>query len=89
MRCAHGGVSGLNALRARFPDLTPGGIGEIPMRDPVMRALARALRIVRAFCRPEHLVLPGGVGIPPRRLLKPLREQVCEGLPSLARPAGP
>lgn len=76
--------AGLPALRARF-GLALSGF--VPTREEIaVRAIVRAVRIAHAVYRPDHVRLVGGVGL----LIAPagadVREMICDGLTSLARP---
>jgi hypothetical protein len=61
------------------------GLAGLGAQDPVLRALARAIRIGHGIYRPDRVVLLGGVG---RRLAgqaAALRELVSDRLTSVAR----
>lgn len=53
---------------------------------PPVRALVRAIRVVHAIYRPEHVALLGGIGVAMKRLAPEIRERVSHELTSLARP---
>lgn len=77
---------GLPALVARL-GCTAETLAEKLSKDPVpLLALARALRIVHAIYRPQHIRLLGGVGIRLESFLGMLREHVSADLSSVARP---
>jgi predicted NBD/HSP70 family sugar kinase len=77
---------GLPALvRSYGPDLDD-ALGSLTAVDEPLRALARALRIVHAVYRPDHIVLLGGVGVRLAPVIPLLRTVVENGLTSLARP---
>lgn len=53
---------GAPALVARFGDKLSGALASLDGQDPVLRALARAIRICHAIYTPDHIRLCGGVG---------------------------
>lgn len=61
-------------LTAAAPNATP------------LQALARAIRIIHAIYRPDHVVLLGGIGIRLAPRLADLKQQIDHHLTSVARP---
>lgn len=55
------------------------------IRDPALRALARAIRIAHAIYRPNQIVLIGGVGIRLSRLLDELKLEIDKNLTCVAQ----
>ncbi|TVS07935.1 MAG: hypothetical protein EA423_02850, partial [Phycisphaerales bacterium] len=62
------GYLGLRALEARFGERIAEGLSGLDGEDPILRALARACRIVHAIYTPDEIRLLGGVGM----LLEPV-----------------
>jgi predicted NBD/HSP70 family sugar kinase len=86
---------GLPALRARFtpPNRPPPddaalahALASMTERDEPLRALARAIRILHALLRPDHVRLLGGVGILLEPTLPTLRTLVERDLTRVAKP---
>jgi predicted NBD/HSP70 family sugar kinase len=50
-----------------------------------LRALARAIRIIHAIYRPDHIVLAGGVGIRLGHVVDGLQAEIAKDLTSVAR----
>ncbi len=69
---------GARAIERRFPELHESelvqGIGSLPIDDPILIAMIRAIRIVHAIYTPRRIVLMGGVGI----AFKPIRDALVE-----------
>ena len=78
---------GLAALRARFGQRIEAGLDGIGMEEAAMVALVRALRVVHAIYRPDHVRLLGGVGVRLGPMIEQIREAVGRGLTRVARPA--
>ncbi len=81
---------GLPALRERFGhDETAlrRGLTNLRPDDPILRALARAIRIAHAMYTPDAIRLLGGIGIALTPALPQLRQRVEDQLTGVARPA--
>jgi len=81
-------VVGLRALRDRFEEKLgdPGVLESLDNDDPIIIALARALRIAHAIYTPDHVRLLGGVGIALAPLLPRIRTRSEHDLTPVARP---
>jgi predicted NBD/HSP70 family sugar kinase len=77
---------GAPALRLRYGEHFASLLPSLPITDPPLRALARAVRIAHAIYRPHHIVLAGGIGNLLRPLMPALRELICTHLSRIARP---
>ncbi len=77
---------GARALEARFGSAMSDPDWSLDANDPVLRALAKGLRIAHAIYRPMHIVLLGGVGLRLKSSLPALRRIVEDRLTSLVRP---
>lgn len=77
---------GVAAFRDRLGDRFPEHLPSLPIDDPGMVALVRAMRIALAIYTPDLVLLLGGIGmaLSPRAGL--LSESVCRELTSVARP---
>jgi len=75
---------GLPALRARFGKSVAEGIASVPDDDPVLCALARAIRIAHAIYTPDEVRLLGGLGIALTPRLPTLRTLVDRDLTAVA-----
>lgn len=76
---------GLPALQARFGEPLTDAIESLPQDDPVLAALARALRVAHAIYTPDEVRLLGGVGIALKPKLATLRSLVDRDLTAVAR----
>lgn len=76
---------GLPALERRFGPHVAGAVEQLTADSVVLRAVARAIRIVHAIYRPDSIVLVGGVGIALKPVLGTLRAMVEKDLTRLAR----
>jgi predicted NBD/HSP70 family sugar kinase len=79
------GYLGVAALRAAYGGDVSAAIAKFTGDEPAVLALVRAIRIVHAIYRPNHIVLCGGVGIRLRHLIPRLRVMIETKLTSLAR----
>lgn len=77
---------GAPALRLRYGEHFASVLRSLPITDPPLRALARAIRIAHAIYRPHHICLAGGIGNLFRPLLPALRESISMHLSQIARP---
>lgn len=80
------GYIGVPALRARYGDDMDATLSRLTITDPPIAALVKALRIVHAIYRPDHIVLVGGVGIRLTRLVPQIQQAVSHQLTGIARP---
>jgi glucokinase len=60
-------------------------LAAMTVSDAPIRTLVRAIRIIHAIYRPQHIVLAGGVGLGLRRLLPEIQSSVKARLTSVAR----
>lgn len=77
------GYIGLPALSARFGARLPEALAP---DDPALLALARAVRILHAIYRPDHVRLLGGVGLWLRDAAPTLAGEISDALTAVARP---
>lgn len=79
------GYIGLPALMRAYGRHVEHVLSTFTIDHPPVRALVRAIRIVHAIYRPEHIALLGGIGVAMKRLVPEIRERVDDELTSLAR----
>jgi predicted NBD/HSP70 family sugar kinase len=80
------GYIGVAALKARYGDDMDATLSRLTIDDPPIAALVKALRIIHAIYRPDHIALVGGVGIRLARLVPEIHRSVCRQLTGIARP---
>ena len=78
------GYMGVPALIRRYGS-TQTFLQTASIDHPPIRALARAIRIVHAIYRPQHIVLAGGIGIRLAPMIDQLRALIATRLTSVAR----
>ena len=80
------GYLGVAALRSRYgPDFIA-AMPKLPVSEPPLRALIRALRIAHALYRPQHIILAGGIGLSLAGRLGELHAATSQNLTRIARP---
>lgn len=79
------GYIGLPAIIRAYGRHVEHVLGTFTIEHPPVRALVRAIRIVHAIYRPEHVAVLGGIGVALKRLVPEIRERVNDELTSLAR----
>ncbi|MBL8761830.1 MAG: ROK family protein [Phycisphaerae bacterium] len=79
------GYIGLPAIIRAYGRHVEHVLSTFTIEHPPVRALVRAIRIVHAIYRPEHVALLGGIGVALRRLVPEIRARVNDELTSLAR----
>lgn len=81
---------GIRAIRDRLgtedESMILAHLDSLPVEDPCMRALVRAIRVIHALYTPDTIVLAGGVGIALRTRRDAIRTLVNDGLTALANP---